>query len=218
MVRLRERFPSDGLRIDPNAIWSVETSIRVAYKLRDIDLEYLEDPTYGITGMAEVARTTHIPLSTNMCVTSFAHIPEGLRAGAVRVILGDHHGWGGLRNFQTLGRICHTFNLGLSQHSNNHLGISMAAMIHIAAVIPNLLYASNTHYPWNTDNIIKGGMFQFQDGCLAVPTGPGLGVELDEDKLAAAHERFRTRRVLARDDVTEMRKRDPHWLPMRPRW
>jgi glucarate dehydratase len=153
-----------------------------------------------------------------MCVTSFGDIPESVRAGAVRVILGDHHASGGLRNFQTLGRLCHAFNLGLSQHSNNHLGISMAAMIHIAAVIPNLLYASDTHYPWNADDIITGGPFRFKDGCLDVPTGPGLGVEIDQDKLAAAHERFRQRRTLARDDVTEMRKRDPNWLPMRPRW
>jgi glucarate dehydratase len=218
MIKLRERFPHDQLRIDPNAIWSVETSVRIAYKLRDIDLEYLEDPTDGITGMAEVARRTHIPLATNMCVTRLEHIPEAIRAGAVQVILGDHHGWGGLRNVQTLGRLCHTFNLGLSQHSNSHLGISMAAMIHIAAVIPNLLYASDTHYPWNTDDIIQGGPFRFQDGCLAVPAGPGLGVRLDEAKLAEAHERFRARRVLARDDVTEMQKRDPHWLPLRPRW
>ncbi|MCC6629165.1 MAG: glucarate dehydratase, partial [Chloroflexi bacterium] len=76
MLKLRARFPHDQLRIDPNAIWSVETSVRVAYKLRDIDLEYLEDPTDGITGMAEVARRTPIALATNMCVTRFEHIPE----------------------------------------------------------------------------------------------------------------------------------------------
>jgi glucarate dehydratase len=146
------------------------------------------------------------------------HIPESVRAGAVQVILGDHHGWGGVAAFKTLGRICQTFNIGLSQHSNNHLGISMAAMIHVGAVIPNLLYASDTHYPWNTEDIIQGDMFTFKDGCLDVPTGPGLGVRLDPDKLAIAHERFLNRRVLARDDVTEMRKRDPYWLPMRPRW
>ncbi len=218
MLLLRERFPTHQLRIDPNAVWSVETSVRVAYKLRDIDLEYLEDPTDGITGMAAVAKRTHIPLSTNMCVTRFSHIPDAVRADAVQVILGDHHGWGGVRAFVDLGRFCHTFALGLSQHSNNHLCISMAAMTAVGATIPNLLYASDTHYPWNTEDIIKGEMMTFKDGCQEVPSGPGLGVEIDEDRLMTLHEKFRSQSVLARDDVSEMRKRDPFWLPMNPRF
>ncbi len=219
MQLLRERFPTHQLRIDPNAIWSVETSIRVAYKLRDIDLEYLEDPCAGITGMAAVARTTHIPLSTNMCVTKFTDIPESVRVNAVQVILGDHHAWGGVRAFVDLGKFCHTFGLGLSQHSNNHLCISMAAMTAVGAAIPNLLYASDSHYPWNTEDILKGGdLMTFENGSQAVPTGPGLGVEVDEDKVAKLAENFQRRASLARDDVTEMRKRDPFWLPMNPRW
>ncbi len=218
MLLLRKRFPDHQLRIDPNAIWSVETSIRVAYKLKDIDLEYLEDPTAGLTGMALVAQNTHIPLSTNMVVTRFEHIPEGVRAGAVQVILGDHHGWGGVRAFVDLGRFCQTFHLGLSQHSNNHLCISMAAMTAVGAAIPNLLYASDSHYPWNTEDIIKGDLMTFEGGSQAVPDGPGLGVEIDEDKLMTLHERFRSQGVLGRDDLSEMRKRDPFWLPLKPRW
>src|SRR5688572_2177531 len=107
MRLLRERFgPSMQLRIDPNAIWSVETSRRVAYKLRDVDLEYLEDPTSGITGMAEVAKATHTPLSTNMCVTAFDHIPEAFRCGAIQVILADHHVWEGLTGCVRMARFC----------------------------------------------------------------------------------------------------------------
>jgi glucarate dehydratase len=218
MILMRERFPTHQLRIDPNAIWSVETSIRVAYKLKDIDLEYLEDPTADNVGMAAVSRTTHIPLSTNMCVTRFEHIPEAVRLNSVQVILGDHHGWGGVRAFVDLGKFCNTFGLGLSQHSNNHLCISMAAMTAVGAAIPNLLYASDSHYPWNTEDIIKGEMMTFTDGCQEVPSGPGLGVEIDEDKVAKLAENFQRRNSLARDDVTEMRKRDPFWLPIKPRW
>ena len=219
MRLLRERFgPSMQLRIDPNAIWSVETSRRVAYKLRDVDLEYLEDPCAGITGMAEVAKATHTPLSTNMCVTSFDHVPEAFRAGAVQVVLADHHVWDGLKGCVTLGRICQSLGWGVGQHSNSHLGITMAAMIHLGAAVPNMIYASDTHYPWNTDDVIKGPMFEIKDGYLDVPSGPGLGVELDEDKLEKYAEAYQQRRGHARDDVAAMRARNPDWLPLKPRW
>jgi glucarate dehydratase len=220
---MRERFgPRAGLRIDPNAAWSVETSIRVAEKLRDTDIEYLEDPTASIEGMAQVARHTPIPLSTNMCVTEFEHIPVAFRERAVQVVLGDHHGWGGLSAFRHLGVICKTLGWGLSQHSNSHLGISFAAMIHAGAAIPNLIYASDTHYPWNaaSDVVRETDHFRFHDGAIDVWDTPGLGVTIDEDKLAAAHEAYQRRGAanLARDDVGAMRERNPDWLPHMPKW
>ena len=101
----------------------------MAEQLRATDLEYLEDPTDGIEGMSQVALHTPIPLSTNMCVTAFDHIPLAFRARAVQVVLGDHHGWGGLTAFRHLGVMCKSLGWGLSQHSNSHLGISFAAMI-----------------------------------------------------------------------------------------
>jgi glucarate dehydratase len=219
MLALRERFgPSVQLRIDPNAVWSVETSKRVAYKLRDSDLEYLEDPCADVAGMAQVAATTHIPLATNMCVTAFEHIPAAVRANAISVVLADHHGWGGLVASAQLGRLCATFGWGLGQHSNSHLGISMAAMTHLAASVPNLLYASDSHYPWLDEDVIKGPMFTFECGSQQVPSGHGLGVELDEDTLGRFHELYLSRPAHGRDDVAAMRARDPAWLPLKPRW
>jgi glucarate dehydratase len=218
MLQMRERFPGFQLRIDPNAIWSVETSKRVAYKLRDIDLEYLEDPCADIAGMALVAASTAIPLATNMCVVAWEHIPHAVQAKAVDVILADHHIWGGLVASVQLGRLCSTFGWGFGQHSNSHLGITMAAMTHLAAAVPNLIYASDSHYPWIEEDIIAGPMFTFEDGFQQVPSGPGLGVELDEDKLDKYAELYRSRPAHARDDVAEMRKRDPSWVPLKPRW
>jgi glucarate dehydratase len=219
---LRKRFgPAARLRIDPNAAWSVETSIRVAEQLRETGLEYLEDPTAGIEGMAQVARHTPIPLSTNMCVTSFEHIPLAFRARAVQVVLGDHHGWGGLTAFRHLGVVCKTLGWGVSQHSNSHLGISFAAMVHAAAAIPNLLYASDTHYPWNaaSDIVRETNLFRLSGGCVEVWDTPGLGVTIDEDRLAAAAAAYEQRGgALGRDDVAAKRARDPGWLPHMPRW
>jgi glucarate dehydratase len=140
---LRDAFPDVPLRLDPNGAWNVETSVHVGTALEGV-LEYLEDPTPGIPGMAEVRRNVAMPLATNMCVVSFGDVAPAVAAGAVDVILSDHHFWGGLRRSQSLAGITETFGLGLSMHSNSHLGISLAAMVHLAAATPNLDYACDT--------------------------------------------------------------------------
>ncbi|MFN8471734.1 MAG: enolase C-terminal domain-like protein [Anaerolineae bacterium] len=218
MRLLRQAFPTHKLRIDPNAIWSVETSVRVAHALAECDLEYLEDPTAGMQGMASVALRTHIPLSTNMVVTGFDEIPVAFHLRAAQVILCDHHYWGGLTGCKRLAAICESFALGLSMHSNNHLGISLAAMTHFAATTPYLTYACDTHYPWQAEDVIVGGKLQFKDGCLEPRNAPGLGVELDRERLAALHETYERGDWRSRDDTAEMVRRDPFYLPFRPRW
>ncbi|MCK2240381.1 MULTISPECIES: glucarate dehydratase family protein [unclassified Crossiella] len=215
---LREAFPSHPLRIDPNCAWSVPTSLRVAKELDGV-LEYLEDPTPGINGMSEVAKQASMPLATNMCVVSYDQLPEAIAKDAVQVILSDHHYWGGLTRSRHLGVICDTFGIGLSMHSNSHLGISLAAMTHLAAATPNLSYACDTHYPWNAkDEVIEPGVVSFVDGAMAVPTTPGLGVTLDRDQLARLHENYRTCGLKVRDDTGYMQKFQPDYERKRPRW
>jgi glucarate dehydratase len=214
---LREAFPDHPLRLDPNANWTVPTSLRVAAELSGL-LEYLEDPTDGIPGMATVARQTPLPLATNMCVTSFADIPDAVATGAVQVVLSDHHFWGGLRATQALAGVCATFGLGLSMHSNTHLGISLAAMTHVAAATPNLTYACDTHSVWQREDVIEPGALRIRDGVLPVPDGPGLGVTLDRAALAALHEQYLRCGVRRRDDVAAMRVAVPDWTGRRPRF
>ena len=221
MRLLRQRFgPHMALRLDPNAVWSVETSLRVANELEraDVWLEYFEDPTGGIAGMARVRERITLPLATNMCVTRWEDVAPAVEGGAVDVILCDHHSWGGLRACQELGRVCQTFHLGLGMHSNSHLGISMAAMTHLGAAVPNLVAAADTHYPWLPDDVVAGAPFAFTEGNLEVPSGPGLGVALNEDRVAEYHELFRRGVVRQRDDTAELIKRQPGWLPIKPKW
>lgn len=213
---LRAAFPDHPLRLDPNANWTVPTSHRVAGLLEGL-LEYLEDPTAGIPGMATVAARTSLPLATNMCVVSFEDLPPAVAAGAVRVVLADHHFWGGLRASQRLAGICETFGLGLSMHSNTHLGISLAAMTHLAAATPNLTYACDTHSVWQDEDVVTAPL-EIQDGAVRVPAGPGLGVELDENALGALHEQYLACGVRKRDDVAAMRVVDPRWTGARPRF
>ncbi|UXN72347.1 glucarate dehydratase [Devosia sp. A8/3-2] len=146
MLKLREAFPDHPLRIDPNGGWTVETAKYVARKLEGV-LEYLEDPVIGMDAMAEVAAVTSIPLATNMIVLEFDQIAEAYRKRAVKIVLSDHHYWGGMRATTHLGTLCQTLDLGVSMHSNSHLRITTAAMTHVAAATPNLGYDCDTHYP-----------------------------------------------------------------------
>ncbi|MFG2074563.1 enolase C-terminal domain-like protein [Nonomuraea maritima] len=168
--------------------------------------------------MALVAERTQLPPATNMCVIAFEHLRPVVAADAVQVVLSDHHLWGGLRRSALLGGICETFGLGLSMHSNSHLGISLAAMTHLAAATPNLTYACDTHYPWDTEDVVRPGVLEFRDGSVAVPTGPGLGIELDEGALAALHEQYVTCDRRGREDTAYMRSIVPGFTPNTARW
>lgn len=216
------------IRLDPNCAWSVETSVRVGKVLR-AELGsggYLEDPTATLAGMAEVRRRlleteVNTPLASNVAVTSFADLPETVRTDAVQIVLCDPHYWGGIRQVQHLGKVCETFGLGLSMHSNTHLGVSLMAMAHAAACTPSLKYACDTHYPWQSaeSEIVKGGRIKFDRGRIRIPDKPGLGIELDYDQLALARERYSRCGYHKRDDAAEMRKRvDPNWQRILPRW
>jgi glucarate dehydratase len=216
---LRDAFPTMPLRLDPNAAWGVDTSVKVARTLAGV-LEYLEDPTLGIPAMSEVRRRSDMPLATNMCVVDFEALPAGIARHAVDIVLSDHHFWGGLHRTSLLAGICATFGLGLSMHSNSHLGISLAAMTHFGAATPELTYACDTHWPWKRaeDEVVVAGTLDFQDGAVIVPKGPGLGVELDRDALARLHEQYLSCGIRSRDDTAYMLTIDPGYERRTPKW
>jgi glucarate dehydratase len=205
--------PDCPLRIDPNGRWTTPTALRIGRSLRELNLEYYEDPVNGQAAMAEVRRETGLPMSTNMCVTRVRDIPEALRLKPIDVLLVDHHYFGGFAGCQALGPISEAASWKLSQHSNSHAGITMAAMIHLAACIPQLTLASDTHYPWLPDafDIIEGPKLAIRGGKMAIPPGVGLGVSLDRDKLARAHEVYKKSGMRQRDDAALMKRMDPGW-------
>ena len=227
--QLRAEFgPKVPIRLDPNCAWSVATSVEIGKALREElgNGVYLEDPTANISGMADVrkkllAAGVQTPLASNVAVTSFADLPESIKTDAVQVVLCDPHYWGGLQQVQHLGKLCHTFGLGLSMHSNSHLGVSLMAMAHAAAATSQLTYACDTHYPWQSeeDEVVAGGRVPIVNGCVQISDKPGLGVELDQDQLARGRERYAKCKYRKRDDEAEMRKHvDPSWRRVLPRW
>jgi glucarate dehydratase len=227
---LRDAFgPSVPLRIDPNCAWSVGTSIEVGRALKQ-ELSgggYLEDPAAGgLECMAEVRRALlaegiETPLASNVCVTCLGDVPRAWKLDAVQVVLSDPHYWGGARNTQHLSYLCEALGMGVSMHSNSHLGVSLMAMTHAAAASPQLTYACDTHYPWQSeaDEVVAGGRIRFTDGAVCIPDKPGLGVELDHDQVARGRERYVKLPYRKRDDEAEMRRHvDPNWKRVLPRW
>ncbi|WP_114750595.1 enolase C-terminal domain-like protein [Pleomorphovibrio marinus] len=218
MLALHGEFGKEyPLRFDPNAIWKPETAYIYGKEMEGI-LEYLEDPVRGQENMGKLRKKLKTPLATNMCTTSFEDIPKSIRLGAEDIILSDHHFWGGLRASMQLSKLCRTFGRDLSMHSNSHLGISLAAMVHLGAALPEMPYALDTHYPWQSEEIIVGGSLEFQEGAVPVPTGPGLGVVLDKEALQRLHEAYKACGLTKRDDEVEMQKIHPEWKFQKVRW
>ena len=209
LIALRERFPEAPLRWDPNAGWSVETSIKVLRRMQraGIELEYMEDPTANLEGCSQVRQAVpDIPLATNMCLIAFDQLAPGIRMRSVDIVLSDVHYWGGFRMNQRMMAVCDAFQLGIGMHSDRELGVSTAAMLHLAAASPTLKYAIDSHYHDQVDDILVTP-HRYVDGHMAVPQGPGLGVEIDWDKVAKYHEAYK-----AGGQVNEF------YDPWRPGW
>ncbi|MGB6242425.1 MAG: glucarate dehydratase family protein [Castellaniella sp.] len=216
---LADRFPGMPLRIDPNGNWALDTAIDVGKQLDGL-LEYYEDPCPTLADMAALHQATGMPLATNMVVTDLAQFRANTMAQGCQIILSDHHYWGGLRDTQLLARMCETFGLGLSMHSNSHLGISLVAMAHVAASVPLLSYACDTHYPWldPDEEVVVGGQLRFQDGAFVLGDAPGLGLEIDQDALERLHQQYLACGIRSRNDAAQMRKYQPDWTGKAPRF
>ncbi|WP_081691564.1 enolase C-terminal domain-like protein [Cucumibacter marinus] len=191
MFALAEAFPEDRLRLDPNAVWSVEQSIRVAKAIESLNNDYFEDPTWGLEGMRRVREAINIPTATNTVVVNFEQLAQSILHNCVDVVLLDTTFWGGLRQAHKAGTVLETFQYSAAVHSSGELGIQLASMLHLGAALPNLNFAADAHYHHLTDDILVGGKLPYVDGKIAVPTGPGLGVEVDRDKLARYAEYFK---------------------------
>lgn len=183
-------FPSHKFRIDPNAAWSVEESIRIAHAIEDLPNDYFEDPCYGLDAMRRLKSRIRIPTATNTVVVNFEQLAANIRTDAIDVILLDTTFWGGLRQAWKAGIVCEKMHLGVAVHSSGELGIQLATMLHLGASLPNLSFAADAHYHHLSDDIIEGGKMKYVNGTIKVPEGPGLGVALDKDRIQKYNEYY----------------------------
>ena len=180
----RERLGSNfGLRIDPNGVWSVATAVKAGRRLEDLEIQYFEDPSWGLEGMRRVKEQVRIPLATNMYPNKFDDLGPAIHMNSIDIVLTDLHYWEGPRGVKDLSAICQTFNLGIAMHSGAEFGVELAAMLHTASTLPTMTMEGDAHYHYLEDDIIVGGKMEYVNGAIKVPDGPGLGVTLDEDKM-----------------------------------
>ena len=219
---LAARFPSARITVDPNGAWPVRDAITWCSGLDDI-LAYVEDPVGaepGFSGretMAEFRRATGLRTATNMVATDWRELAHALRIDAVDIPLADPHFWtmaGSVR----VAQLCQDFGLTWGSHSNNHFDISLAMFTQVGAAAPGDITALDTHWIWQDGQSLTKEPLQIADGAIAVPTRPGLGVDLDRDALAAAHELYRQHGLGARDDAIAMQYLVKDWTfdPKRP--
>ncbi|MCZ2826332.1 MULTISPECIES: enolase C-terminal domain-like protein [unclassified Modestobacter] len=219
---LAQRFPDARITLDPNGGWLLADAVRLLGDLHGV-LAYAEDPVGaegGFSGrevMAEFRQTTGLPTATNMIATDWRQMAHAVRSHAVDIPLADPHFWT-MRGSVRVAQLCADFGLTWGSHSNNHFDISLAMFTQVGAAAPGEITALDTHWIWQDGQALTRSSLQIRDGAIAVPTAPGLGVELDRDALAAAHELYREHGLGARDDAVAMQYLVPDWGfdPKRP--
>ncbi|SCL22942.1 glucarate dehydratase [Micromonospora pallida] len=219
---LAERFPDARITLDPNGGWLLAEAVELCRDLHGV-LAYAEDPVGaegGFSGrevMAEFRRATGLRTATNMIATDWRQMAHAVRSNAVDIPLADPHFWT-MRGSVRVAQLCHDFGLTWGSHSNNHFDISLAMFTHVGAAAPGEITALDTHWIWQDGQALTRTPLRIRDGRIAVPTAPGLGVELDRDALAAAHELYLEHGLGTRDDAAAMQYLVPGWAfdPKRP--
>ena len=209
---LAQAFPADPLRHDPNCAWSLADAIAFCRGIEGLNNHFIEDPVWGMPQLARLREIVRMPTATNTVVVNFEQLAANVAQRAVDVILLDTTFWGGIRPCVKAAGICETFGLGVAVHSSGELGVQLASMLHMGAVVPNLGYSADAHYHHLVDDVIVGGKMRYVNGRIAVPTAPGLGVTLDPEKVARYHELYKELGGYAYD-------RDPGrpgWYPLVP--
>ena len=215
ITALSERFPEARITLDPNGAWSLKEAISLCKGRGDV-LAYAEDPCGAENGysgrevMAEFRRATGLPTATNMIATDWREMGHAIQLHSVDIPLADPHFWtmaGSVR----VAQMCNEWGLTWGSHSNNHFDISLAMFTHVAAAAPGKITAIDTHWIWQDGQRLTQEPFQIQGGLLTVPDRPGLGVDIDRERLAAAHELYLKHGLGARNDAVAMQYLIPGW-------
>jgi len=175
---------SIALRIDPNQAWAIGTAKRLIKKMEKYDPQYIEQPIRldNLIGMNELRKSINVPIAAcESCFTIYDAM-NIIRHNAADVLNVDPHRAGGIWQAKKICSLAEAAGLPTNLHSGGELGISTAANLHIACSSPSMFYAIDSHYHHQTDDIIMKS-FEYEGGKMRVPEGPGLGVELDYDKL-----------------------------------
>ena len=215
VTALKERFPEARITLDPNGGWLLEDAIRLGKRMQGI-VAYAEDPC-GAEGrfsgrevMSEFRRATGLQTATNMIATDWREMAHAVRTNAVDIPLADPHFWtmsGSVR----VAQLCNDFGLTWGSHSNNHFDISLAMFTQAGAAAPGEITALDTHWIWQDGQDLTENAPKIVDGEVKVPEAAGLGVTLNMDRVAEAHELYKEHGLGSRDDAASMQYLIPGW-------
>ncbi|CAG2133069.1 enolase C-terminal domain-like protein [Ralstonia mannitolilytica] len=223
IAAIKARFPHARVTLDPNGAWSLNEAIALC-KGQGHLLAYAEDPCgpeAGYSGrevMAEFKRATGIPTATNMIATDWRQMGHAVQLHAVDIPLADPHFWT-MQGSVRVAQLCDEWGLTWGSHSNNHFDVSLAMFTHVAAAAPGNITAIDTHWIWQEgEERLTYEPLRIQGGHVAVPERPGLGIEIDMERVMAAHALYKTLGPGARDDAMAMQYLVPGWTydPKRP--
>jgi glucarate dehydratase len=176
--------PDRELRLDANMGWRLDTAREALARIDPYGIANVEEPVGSFAEMCELRRETEIRFSS--------HIPDvalALELGVPdRIVIGLGF-CGGIAGTRRLIAECERAGIGFWFYSGD-LGITTAAYLHLAAATPYLDRPSQSLLRWTVDDVVAGGPFAPEQGYVEIPTGPGLGVDLDEQALERGVERY----------------------------
>jgi L-alanine-DL-glutamate epimerase-like enolase superfamily enzyme len=172
------------LRIDPNQNWSFPDAVRVGARLEDAGVypQYLEQPIrIDSFGTLDKLRSR---LRTPIAANEDTYFPHNLmnmaREDAIDVAVVDHVPAGGILGLKRLAAVGGDLGVSMAHHNAWDLGVKTAAMLHVVSSTPSIDLAPDTvYFAWVDDVIADPHVIE--DGSMAVPDEPGLGVTVEED-------------------------------------
>jgi glucarate dehydratase len=206
---LKKRFPEARITLDPNGAWSLDEAISLCKDMQGV-LTDAEDPCGAENGcsgreiMSNFKKSTGIPTATNMIATDWQQLGHAMKLDSISIPLADPHFWT-MEGSVRVAQLCNDLGLTWGSHSNNHLDVSLAMFTHVAAAAPGNITAIDTHWIWQEgrERLTKDPL-KIENGKIAVPNKPGLGVEIDMERLFKANKIYHKEKLGARDDAKAM--------------
>jgi muconate cycloisomerase len=185
---VREALPKTPLCADANCGLTLADARKYAEQTRKARLMFVEQPLAydDFEGLRKLTRATKVPVGVDEAIHSFADIVASAKAGASGVSL-KLIKLGGITAAVEAGKLCQ--RLGLSVNIAAKIAessISSAAALHLACAVPKADWGVSLTHFYLAEDIVRRPL-PLKNGMVALPQGPGLGIEVDE----AAVERFK---------------------------
>jgi L-alanine-DL-glutamate epimerase-like enolase superfamily enzyme len=202
-IRAIRQAVGDGprIRVDANQAWSPGAARTTIERLAELDLEYVEQPTpaSNLDEMAALRRMVGVPILAHEASLTVEGTLNTIAKQAADALQLDPRFDAGITGARTAALMAEAAGLPVVTHTFGELGVATAAVLQLHAAHRNFVLDNQTYY-WNLeDDVIVGGLMPWHDCELEIPTGPGIGVELDRERVAhfaALYEREVRGRVL----------------------